>query len=263
MDEKKAHVRLIWIVALILFGLVLLYCFVLLPLYIRMVSDVLFESSVIPAVFEIVYTLVEYAVMWLAVSLVLFFLWERGLPYAWIPVAVYIGAIVLKFTLNTLQDWIVDGIPTSSALWEDLGITLRNISVEVGQFAVAFAILYPFFKKRRDALLDSHRAKVRLGQTDGPLREEVYPFRKVFDPKNPLMLSSLIFTIVLTVFRIAFRLIYDLSGVGNLVADFSWGQVILYYFLDLMLGMAGYMCLVLLIRAWFSLKDRLTRSGED
>ena len=252
--SDRTYNRTFWLYAGLSLGLTGLYSLVLLPVFIRLCSDVIWLDTILPDLIEVLYTLTEILLFCVEYAFVIWAVLHRGGAGSkrfWIftyPV------ILLKYILNVLFTFIATGFPALEDLPGEIWDGMIPAVLEVLQFtvvlAVAWAVLdrYRRNTERLKASLRKMRATGAVGIPDPPFP---VPYRKILDFSNPVLLSSFCAALLLSAVRIVSRLIYDFSGVlapslGKAgVTQILWAAA--YYLFDIALCILAYLLILFLI----------------
>ena len=226
-----------WIVCVFL---ILLYTCVLLPLYIRFNSDVILRETIWPNILEAVYSIVELCLIWFCFASLFFSFWQFTTGKKIAVASCVFATIILKYGLNYLISGITSGGITDPS--DDILLLLTYVGLEVIQFLIpsAFA-LFLLHKKKKSISFEA---------------EKIY---KLSNLKNPVYAFALSAAVVMTLFKIISRIIFDLSGVADYFYSMDTIQVIWmigYYLLDVLTGLLGYFMILLII---LSMKKRFAQ----
>ena len=90
----------------------------------------------------------------------------------------------------------------------------------------------------------------------------ILPFSSLYEKKNPLMVSSLIASLIIAVPTVVGRLIYDIFVVGapTDVADLIW--IIVYYAFDVLSVFVGYMIIIFALTTYADIKKKEKKEAE-
>ena len=240
-------------IALALTGL---YCLVLVPLFVRLCSDVIWLDTILPDVVEILYTLTEIVLFCVEYAFVIWAVLMRGASGSRIYWICTYPVILCKYVLNLLVTFFTTGFPDTADLGGEIWEGLMPAILEMLQFTVVLLVAIAViggYRKKTERLNETLR-KLRASGAgrDVPDPPPPVPYRKVWDFSNPVQLSSFCAALLLSAVRITGRIIYDVSGVIAAPLGQSGSLQILwavaYYLMDLGLCVVAYLAIIFLIR---------------
>ena len=218
----KKRIRLCMILgALILFGL---SCFVLSPLYVLSATNIVYSTTVLPELLDLLNTVCDIVAYAVCFSCVIYSIFLFSVKRSLHLVYIYCAAVFLKYTANVVLQVFFDGaLPQLS----DLAYVLASFI-----FDVITAVVIIFIAK---------------GAMKIKSQKETYlPFQKLYSASNPLQRASLFTGIFLSAIRVLTRVIYDMGiGAPTDILDLLW--MILYYMLDISICFIIYLLSLLVI----------------
>ena len=166
-------------------------CLAFMPLLQVLESDIAFENSILPSILSYVGRIVELAAMSVSYAVILFCAHRFGAGSERGAGVIFAVAAFVKYFLNLAVSWVLDGAVASGWIWDVINIFFFT-ALEVLLLVIVTAI---------------GKRALRAKAED---REEVYPFRKLFDRSNCLMRGALAVALAVFVSKIAGQLINDL-----------------------------------------------------
>ncbi|MBQ8398310.1 MAG: hypothetical protein IJX53_08980 [Clostridia bacterium] len=223
MKKSTAWRRPLLLCAIIAFGMHALRAFVLCPLNVQVNTNVIYASTALPAVLDILVDLTLMAVIYISYAFILETVFREGFRRA-LPLALlYLGATAFGAAANLVMDLTVGG--AAEEIFDYLLIsTVWGAFMEFAQLALVLLC----------ACLLAH------GYT-GPLAPT-----GLFSRRNRLQLSALVAAGITVLFRVGARLIYDID-LGLPTTSVEIVDMVAGYGSDLLIPFLGYLGMVLLM----------------
>lgn len=219
--DRGRRSALIKQMAFTVFGIVLFYAAICTPINIWINSDILIVETLLPTVWDFLMELANYAFYWGLFSFLLFafFRFEIGQIKPFFLIAGL--AVLLRYPLNQLGVYFVNGFPLMEDLIDGIGYLLLDILFDL--ITVAIFIGAMFFVKKLD--------QDRKYSKQGSFFSDHLPFTALFSVKNPIQSVLFVGAGWLSLGRVVSRVIYDVFlGPPRSLPDLLW--MLLYYSLD-------------------------------
>ena len=227
----------VWVLAIVFF-----YAVICTPIYLWINSDILFAESWFPLIWDVVIDLANYAFYWVNFSFMLYAFFRFETKHA-TPFFVILGfAVLLRYPLNLLVGYFVNGFPILDDFLIELPYLFLNILFDATVFALFIGAM----------LAVRASAKNRKFSKKGSLFTDFLPFDQVFSFKNPFHLVLFGGAGALALWKIGSRVLYDaFYGPPRSLSDLLW--MVLYYTFDvLFVFISVLICVFLINRLWFS-----------
>lgn len=226
----------IYIISLLL---VVLNSCILSPIYMQVGNDVVYMYTVLPIILN--YAILLFETMYLA----LIFAGVAYSAYAVnngtekkIPNIVYpLSLVFVKHSLNLLVSSIIDSYIDITF---DIPVTLMLMFVDVLIIAVVAIIANHKSKLHFARVKRIMKATKYLDTVDLDTSLDIFPFGGFFNLKNPVIISIISGAIITTTAMIIQRLYADIFVLGAPSTFFEVAEMLIAYFLDILLGLAGY-----------------------
>ena len=216
--------------ALILFGIGLVYAAVCTPLYHITNSNVLFMDGIASLILDYVMVLMNFLLYWISFAFLLNVGITLGKTTLFRPVLVVISlAIVFWHFSNLIAGYCTVGFPTRWAVWsEELTYLAIAILLDLLQVAVAFWIVYR----------QNHEF---LGNA------KYFPVIKLKDRQNPVVVTAASLAAIPSAVHLITRVVFDIwdGYVPRDGGDLLW--MILGYASEILSFIVGYFVIVLVI----------------
>ena len=235
--------RLTVLLSIVAFGLASLNSFVILPINYNIINNIVYNLTVLPLVLQFLSSVTELIVFWCALAILIYGISVMGLRKSRPLIVTYGLAIVYKHLINFVLDCFRFGALQLSLL----SSVSFNVIMEVLIATVVIVLSHKFAKENS-----------RLGDRQ---RVHLFPFRKILDTDNPIQRAALAATLTITIPRIVSRIIFDIAvGFPTSIPDLLW--MIVYYLLDIVTGVVGYLVMVYVIMSIEQKHRKLREFGE-
>lgn len=267
--------------AVLIFALTLFYAAVCTPLYLFFSSDILFDDSVLPLLWDVLMGACNYLFYWVGFAFLLFLGARYSLRGCKAFFAVYAGAVLFRYVANQLSGFLVMGFPTwSKFASSDLPELLFCIVMDL--VLMAFAVLafhlivdktplkinadetlmlsdatvYPRVHLWDDAQnVNKTPLKINADETLMQSDATVYPrvhlwydAQKLYDRSNALHRTALWMGLIPAAAQLLYRVRYDIFyGAPTDALDLMW--MIVYYVGDILCAIIGYLVILLLLNS--------------
>lgn len=255
--------RLTLILSLSLFVTISLYVFVFAPLYVLVSSDVLYQVTVLPTLFDVLRTVADIAVFGIFYGVILYAVYRFSLRRSIRFLVIYGIGILYKNFGNLLMTFAVDGIP-NDVLFLILSISVY-ILLEILQTALVVTLAQILISRMEKREAIRMQAAEKAHKTYTPLSEP-FPFRKLLDFKNPVQKAAFWMAFVPMAVRVLSRLATDIfiafpDTFPAILIDVLW--MILYYSMDVLgFGVVVYFIMLFLLLS-FRKADRKLMETES
>lgn len=183
--------------------------FVIAPLEMATITNVLYKDSPIPAIFHHLRKIFESLSLFFLFGLVAFseYLWYNNKPRRNAFIALAGTVACLKWILNFVASAVFSGIVNFA---RELGVTLSYALLDIALIAVVYAVGAKLCKTHYTRAELLKKAGRRISGIEYDERAEVYPFNNFFCLFNPVLFPSFIGSAVYTVLLLISRLVYDI-----------------------------------------------------
>lgn len=234
-----------------------LYCFVLVPLSLRLASDVVYSSSAVVTVIEVIYDIAEIIAISLGYAALIYSMFRYGLSDSIPTVIIFCCVTLFKYVANLCMDWVNYGFDIQS-LGRDILVILLPFLLEVLQFLAIMLISHRVISRYREV----------YGRADGDScgtckdDEGVYPFSGVVNRKNPLMRVSLYSGMVVIITCILQSVPYYFT-VSYIYGEFPFVSVLSQILGSVIEGVVCYFAVILFLMMFFERRVKMRLYGSD
>ena len=241
MMNQAASQKLLRLLALLTFSLSALFV-VLARIYTVSCSNIVMMYTAWPEIFEILINVLECAIFGIAYAILIYAAYrfpETRLSHF---VMIYFGSVLFKYIANYLVTWITDTGMSLDYLLQNLLYILLFTALELAQATLVLLVTHHTMKAYHTFIKRQERIAATLPGTEISARTYVFPFSHLISLKNPLQRCAFWSGIWITLFKMASRMIYDISyGWPTSIVDALW--ILIYYLFDLFTGFA--VCLLI------------------
>ena len=246
--------RLLKLLALLSFSLSALFV-ILARVYTVSCSNIVMMYTAWPEIFEILVNILECTIFGIAYAILIYVAYRFPNNRLSRFVAVYFGSVCFKYVANYLMTWITDTGMSFDYLLQNLLYILLFTALELLQ-ATLVLLVVRYTMKAYHAFIDrQQRIAANLPGTEISIRTYTFPFTTLISLKNPLQKCAFWSGVWIAVFKIASRLIYDISyGLPTSPTDALW--IVIYYLLDIFTGFAVCLLITYLLMTFDSREQR-------
>jgi hypothetical protein len=232
------------------YSALMLTCFVLYILFVCLnnifSSDIRFAGMMLIEITELLYLSVEIIAFFIAYAFVIYAMYMGGHRNTTRYAVVYAIAISARYVILFALDWLFFGLK-SSDVPVALLFMLVNIFLELLQYVIVWVIAYINVNTFNKYVTIMQKGAARLKEAPVDREKLIFPYRKILMKNDPLRFSALLVALLMGVIRIIGRVIYDIGyGAPTDLIDILW--MILYYSLDVFIGVACYFVLLYILR---------------
>ncbi|MBR3686405.1 MAG: hypothetical protein IKL66_02840 [Clostridia bacterium] len=210
-DNKKALRKKLYLFsAIALAAIYTLNGLVVSPIYIGVISDIMYDGSVLVDILFYLRRLLELVAVAVAYAIFIYGIYRFALSNFKGGVGIFMGATLYKYSLNAIVDWVNNGgIPTTWLV--DILYVLYYSILEILQLALVLAIVC--------ALISRHWRAVEFCKKVGKdhLIPEIFPFKKLYDKENCLLRSTLACSIVILLISLMTQAINDILTIEKIL----------------------------------------------
>ncbi len=241
--QNKLHGKLGLTLLLVSLAFGLIFAFALSPLITYVNNDG--TISYLPDILDALQWLLNLLSFFICYSITDFAIYRFRISRYWIYIFIFSVTTVVKYLLNVISAFFVFGrVPSSKdELKQQIGYAVLNTVVELLQYAlvvISSAAILSRFKKLSDI---AEKSADKMG-IDYDRRGKIFPFKKLVSKQNPLQYSALWAAIIVILFMITNRLIYDIAfGLPTDLVDGLW--MVAAYLSDILFGVLGYLIMML------------------
>lgn len=212
---------------------------ILSPLYTQISSDVVLMYTVLPIIVDymiIVFDMIYISLLFAVVSCSSYaYLKDEESKYIGLGLAV--AVIVLKHILNLTVSSIVDSYIDITF---DIPLTLILILIDIVTLIIVRAIAINRSKKHLSHAKRMQKAAKYLENVIYDENTEIYPFKSLFNIKNPILAPIFCGIIITLSVLILQRLYADFVMIGLPSSFFEIIEIAISYISDIILGFIGY-----------------------
>ncbi len=249
--EQSAFLKCNTRFAVFIFALTLFYAAVCTPLFLFFSSNILFDGSVLPLLWDVLMGACNYLFYWGSFAFLLFLGARYSLGQCRAFFMIYAGAVLFRYTANLLAGYIVMGLPTwSTFASSDLPYLLFDIAMDLVLMAIAAVIFHSIVDK----------TPLRIAAEGDMMQTEVTECSRVrlwcnsqglYDKNNALHRTAVWYGVIPAAVQMLSRIIYDISyGAPTSGIDLMW--MIVYYVSDILCAFIGYLVILLLLNSLLS-----------
>ena len=242
-SDKLLYKNLIFILTAISVGSALLFAFCLSPLIAY--SNVEATIPYLSDIFYAVYWVFDLLVFFICYALTDFCFYRFKLSKAIIAVVIFSASTLSKYALNIVSSFYVFGsYPTSNeALKDEILPNIISSSAELIQYLIVSAFALIVISKKNKLSEISRKSASKIG-VEFDKRTLFFPFKKLFDIKNPMFLTAFVTSITVAIIKIVpNRLIYDIwVGLPTSILDGLW--MFIAYATDILFCVLGYFVMI-------------------
>ncbi|MBO5683240.1 MAG: hypothetical protein J6S10_04585 [Clostridia bacterium] len=249
ISERISQKRICTALVVLALAFFFLQTFIINPLYVYTSSDVLFAVTPIPEILDILGDIIDpigYALCFAAVSYSIFkFSAARSAK----PIAILCVAFFIKWMVNYAISSIADGAITLSDIKYPILYFIFDMLIFIA-VCIATSTVSKRYHERRAEIQKSNSV---LGKRTPSVHEEIFEGDKLISLKNPLHFSAFFAGALLSLVKIATRVIFDIKlGAPTSVGDALW--MITYYASDLLILVLVYAASLMLF-SYFEKRD--------
>lgn len=230
-QKKNAVVRSVQFAVLLILIDSLLVFFII-PLYISLVSNVLYAGTLWPTVVDIVRELTEISVFFLSYAFLIHTWLSYGIRWLGRTTLICVGATVYRYVANLLFFYIREGgTADGEILWDVMMGVVVPALLESLQLGVVILLCFILLRRKE---------REREGTGDVPRGPSS-------DISKTTVRSCVIAAAgVISAARVVNRVIYDIRyGAPTDVADATW--MVVYYMADILIGVLGYFFMISMV----------------
>lgn len=244
-NEKNSVKKLNILLAVGMSVLYTLYCFVLVPLYRMLESDIRFSDTVLPIVAEVLFVIVELLAISVGYAVSIYIIYRFGKSERHLPALLFCGATLYKLAVNLLMSWMDEGFMIDSVTNDVWAALIIPLVLELVQYFIVIRLAM-------SALGD--RVGTAYMQGKGDSDEGVFPFGKMLDIDNPMIRTAFYAAIVVFASKLLSRMVYDivLTVAYGLPSAGEIPLMIIYYISDVFPGVICYLAMLFIFMTLFS-----------
>ncbi len=240
--QNKLRGKLELTLLLVSLAFCVIFSFVLSPLITYVNNDG--TISYLPDILEAIQWLVNLLCFFICYSITDFAIYRFRVSRYWIFIFIFSVMTIVKYLLNVISAFFVFGRAPSDKeqLKQQIATVVIHALVELLQFAliaISSSAILSRFKKLNDI---AEKSANKMGiEYDG--RDKIFPFKKLVSRHNPLQYAALWSAIIVTLFMVANRLVYDIAiGFPTDLIDGLW--MLAAYLSDILFGALGYLIII-------------------
>ncbi len=241
--QSKFRGKLELTLLLVSLSFCVIFSFVLSPLITYVNNDG--TISYLPDILEAMQWVVNLLCFFICYSITDFAIYRFRISKYWIFVFIFSVMTVIKYLLNLVSAFFVFGRAPSDKeqLKQQIATVVLHTVIELLQYAlvvISSTAILSKFKKLSDI---AEKSAEKIG-IDYDRRDKVFPFEKLVSKKNPLQYSALWTAIIVTLFMLANRVVFDIYfGLPQDLIDGLWMAG--GYLSDVLFGVLGYLIMML------------------
>lgn len=233
--------------AVLIFALTLFYAAVCTPLYLLFSSNILFEDSVLPLLWDVLMGACNYLFYWGSFAFLLFLGARYSLRQCKAFFAVYAGAVLFRYTANLLASFLVMGFPTwSTFASSDLPYLLFDVVMDLVLMSLAVLAFHLIVDQTPLNIAANGSLMQAEEDVDCPRLQLWCDAQKLYDKSNALHRTAVWMGLIPAGLKMITRIIYDISyGAPTDGVDLMW--MIVYYVIDILCAVVGYLVILFLL----------------
>ena len=227
---------------LLVFVFFSIYSFILTTLYVKTISDINFMIPILIDLIPYITDITEIAGILICYSFIIyaFFRFDKDtiIKYTF----VFVILTFYKYVAKIIITYIINGsLPQIKGVFTDLMYSIALPALlEYLQAAIFISISYYIFKEAFEFIVSKKKLEHTLPEFKFNEKLLFFPFKKLFDLKNPIQHSAFYAGIIITISKMIQLIIIDFSvGLPKDIVDLSW--IIISYLSCILLGFASYL----------------------
>ena len=236
---KKLLFRLIVFVA---YPAYIVHSCVTSPLYTVLYSNV--DYTYLSLIFFYLNIFIDLFVFFLSYSVIIYGMYRLSLKQIKTTFIFATLSPIFKYALKLMVSPIFDGAFKLNDFISDVFTVGVSGALEIAQFLIIVFVSNQYINKYKNMETVVAKASARLNFEGVKEELEVFPFKKLFNLKNPLQRGAFISGVVVSVLRLANLFISDISK-GIFFNDI--GGALLFiggYLLEILIGVIGYFFMI-------------------
>ncbi len=221
------------------------FALVLAPLYSS--NNIVVNFDYMKDILELLMLILHLSSFFLAYAVTTYSIFRFSLKETVPTIIIFSLLTAYKYGLNLVAGWFIyDSIPTaSSEIRLSIMSTASNTVLELLQYAIIILIITTVIGRAMPAIMLRKKQMEKINGEAFPIREGVFPFKKIYSSSNPLQRSALFSAVAVIILRVGQFIIYDIfiGGVPESLTDAMW--MIAYYAGTFALGALGYLFMLL------------------
>ncbi len=201
--------------------------------------------SYLPDILEAIQWFVNLLCFFICYSITDFAIYRFRASRYWIFIFIFSVMTLVKYLLNVISAFFVFGRAPSDKeqLKHEIATVVIHTAAELLQYALVVlsstAVLSRFKKLSDIAEKSANKMGIEYDR-----RSKIFPFKKIISVRNPLQYSAFWGALIVTLFMIANRLVFDFNK-GPMVdlVDGLW--MVAGYLSDILFGVLGYITMIL------------------
>ena len=246
--------RKLYIVSTVILLLIYsLCCFVILPIYIDMLSNVMYENSFMPDAMLYLNTLLELLAIAVFYGVLIFGTYKFCPSDFKGALLIFILATLYKYAANVIMDWYKNGSVPLEWLWDVIDMVFYTVLE-----AIPLLIIFALTKSILNRHAQKERAFAKVGKSIS-----VYPFEGIYDKNNPLQKSAFVCALVVFFSKLLGSLTNDIAIIiesGFPKETKTIWLMLIAYVSNVIFGL---LCFIITSLTLIKLMDRYSVSPEE
>ncbi len=220
-------------------GIALFYAVVCTPVYLILVSDVLYADTVLPFLWDILMKVCNYLFYWLSFAYLFYSVLLCGVKNSMGVVIVYAVVVPIRYFANHFASYVINGSQSTDEFLSDyLPYILLDTVLDGVQFALALGMIAWLLQKYLSPMATEKQRSTFLSSN--------MPLEARFKGADPIAKIACWIAAIPAFFQFVSRLIYDFSmGLPSNLFGILW--MLGAYLSDIAFAVIGYLLLALLL----------------
>jgi hypothetical protein len=237
-NDKTSRKRVFFFALLAGAFLYSVYCFVIEPIYISSLYDVAYEGSVLPDFLYYLGRIVEIVAISVCYAAAAMSIYLTGRLTFGGTFGLYLILGGYKYVANLAVEFI-GGDGDTSLLLLDAFFAILYLALEIVPFAISCAIFSWLFK----SFGERQKILVKAGK-----EERVYPFKKLYDKRNPFMTAAIVTAFALFIPKLIGKIVSDAIEIVEII---NLPLMIVSYLMIFVLGVLAYVTVIMTFTLFF------------
>lgn len=262
---KKENIKSAYRFAVIAICVFYALYFVTVPILLGAISNIAYKNTLIPQLVKLMGKIFEVCGIAVIYAISVYSVYRNGkseIPRAYLLCSV--AAFVKCFTAQTVYWLASGGIPAfnNGFFGELIWLVVLPSALEIVQFTIFILIVSRRVLNYREGYKIASETASAKGIEYPAMDSWVYPFKSVFDIKNPLLFGSFVGGAVITVSKLALSILEEIDMAVNGLLIESAGDLLLSvagFVTDIACGVLSYTVMVFIIIKAFELCEKIRK----
>lgn len=239
--KQKEQKRLTLYMLISAISLSVLSSVIITPLYVYSTYHPTLYATILPPSLDVIIDLIDILTYSVCFAIIIYSIIKYSFKASIPRVVIYAAAVLFKYAANYVISSLMDGVFTTGDIVFVVIYYLIDILILALVVVISFVKMKRFYERQEIEI----KANNTLGQENLPLNKVLFAPKKLFSLSNPLSSSAAVIAALLSLSKIATRVIYDISyGAPTSFTDTLW--MIVAYLSDLIIAVIFYLVAMLI-----------------